>query len=176
MYLIQNLQILKNIYTLKKKDSDSRLHICAVMISYDIVPHILPIGLRKKLSFVYHYRIAHIAILVLAILAIPLALTNNYFMADQFSRFYGRLYAPIVVAPFILAVLGFRTGQPIVLMGMVAGALSVFAWRKWIYPLLGTTDGLFPCMLVNGLVILAVHYLWLHQKRLKEANHNLLNK
>ena len=149
--------------------ADSRLHICSVMVSYDIVPNILPMRLRRKLSLVDHYRIAHMAILFLAIVAIPLALTNSYFIADQFSRFYGRLYAPIVVAPFILAVLGFRSGQRTVLIGMVAGALSVFAWRKWIYPLLGTNDGLFPCMLVNGLVMLGIHYLWPHRNHIKAS-------
>ncbi|MGI2299694.1 sodium:solute symporter family protein [Candidatus Cardinium hertigii] len=156
--------------------ADSRLHICAVMISYDIVPNILPVCLRKKLSFAYHYKIAHMAILVLATLAVPLALSSSYFIADQFARFYGRLYVPIVVAPFILAVLGFCTTQRTVLIGMVAGALSVFAWRKWIYPILGTTDSVVPCMVVNGLVILGVHYLWPGQKRIKEPNDGLLKQ
>ncbi|MGI2257453.1 sodium:solute symporter family protein [Candidatus Cardinium hertigii] len=158
--------------------ADSRLHICAVMISYDIVPNILPMRLRKKLSFIYHYRIAHMTILVLATLSIPLALSSNYFIASHICRFYGRLYAPIVVAPFILAVLGFRTTQRTVLIGMVAGALSVFAWLEWVYPLLKTTDSIFPCMLVNGLVMLVVHYLWPDQKRIKEPNdnHQLINQ
>ncbi|TSJ80952.1 MAG: sodium:solute symporter family protein [Candidatus Cardinium sp.] len=152
--------------------ADSRLHICAVMISYDILPNILPF--RKNISSAYHYRMAHMAILFITTLAIPLALSSNYFIVDKVVLWYSRLYVPVVVAPFILAVLGFRTRTA--LIGMVAGALAVFAWRKWIFPILGTNDGVFPCMLINGLVMLAAHYLLPKSKRIKELNDDPLKQ
>lgn len=135
--------------------ADSRLHICAVMISYDILPSILP--LRKNISSAYHYTIAYMAILVVTILAIPLALSSSDVIMQKVALLYNRWYVPVVVAPFILAVLGFRGAPYTALIGMVAGALAVFAWRKWMFPILGTNDGVFPCMLINGLVMLAVH-------------------
>ncbi|AXI24285.1 Sodium:solute symporter family protein [Cardinium endosymbiont of Sogatella furcifera] len=148
--------------------ADSRLHICSIMISYDIFPNILPVRFRKKISSVHHYRIAHVAILVVAILAIPLALSSSYYIVEKVALWYNRWYVPVVVAPFVLAVLGFRSASHTALAGMVAGALSVLAWRKWIFPLLGTNDGVFPCMVVNGLVMLVVHRLWPRSKEVEE--------
>lgn len=150
--------------------ADSRLHICSVMISYDILPNILPVRFRKNLSSAYHYRMAHMAILVVTMLAIPLALSSSYRIVDKVVLWYGRLYVPVAVAPFILAVLGFRSAPRTALIGMAAGALAVFAWRKWIFPLLGTNDGVFPCMLVNGLVMLAAHYLLPQPNHTKTLN------
>ncbi|MDN5247437.1 MAG: hypothetical protein V3580_04535 [Candidatus Cardinium sp.] len=143
--------------------ADSRLHICSVMISYDILPSILPSRLRKNISSADHHRMAYIAILIISILAISLAFSSsNYVIVDRVALWYSRLYVPIVVAPFILAVLGFRSAPRTVLIGMTAGALAVFAW--WMFPILGTTGGVFPCMLINGLVMLAVHHLWPRSK------------
>ena len=145
--------------------ADSRLHICAVMTSYDLVPSILPERLRKKLSSNDHYTIGYIAILVITILSILLALGNSYFIVIRLALWYSRLYVPVIVAPFILAVLGFSSSKTTVLTGMASGALAVFAWRQWITPILGTDDGVFPCMLVNGLVMLAANYLSKYKKR-----------
>ena len=150
--------------------ADSRLHICAVMVSHDILPNILPVRLRKNISSAHHYRMAYMAILVVTILAIPLALSSSYFIVEKVVLWYSRLYVPVVVAPFILAVLGFRSAQRTALIGMAAGVLTVFTWRKWIFPLLGTNDGVFPCMLVNGLVMLAAHYLLPQPKDPKEPD------
>lgn len=63
--------------------ADSRLHISAVMISYDILPNILPVRFRKNLSAAAHYKMAYMAILVVTILAVPLALSSNYFIVDK---------------------------------------------------------------------------------------------
>ncbi len=150
--------------------ADSRLHICSVMISYDILPNLFPVRFRKNLSSAYHYRMAHMAILFIMILTIPLALSSSYFVVDKVVLWCSRLYVPVVVAPFILAVFGFRSPPRTALIGMLAGTLAVFAWRKWIFSLLGTNDGVFPCMLVNGLVMLAVHYLLPKPKYTKESN------
>lgn len=150
--------------------ADSRLHICSVMISYDILPNILPVRFRKHISSAHHYRMAHVAILVVVVLAIPLALSSSYYIVEKVALFYNRWYVSVVVAPFVLAVLGFRSTSRTTLMGMAAGVLAVCAWRKWMFPLLGTNDGAFPCMVVNGLVMLAVHYVWPRSKERKEPD------
>ncbi len=153
--------------------ADSRLHISAVMISYDILPNILPLRFRKNLSPAAHYKMAYIAILMITILAVPLALSSSYFIVDKVALLYSRFYVPVVVAPFILAVLGFRAAQRTALIGMVAGGLSVFVWRQWIGMLVGTNDCVFPCMLINGLVMLAVHYLWPHTKGIQTSDNRV---
>ncbi len=40
--------------------ADSRLHVCSVMISYDILPILLRVRLKKHLSCIAHYRVAYI--------------------------------------------------------------------------------------------------------------------
>ncbi|TSJ81319.1 MAG: hypothetical protein NMK33_02350 [Candidatus Cardinium sp.] len=140
--------------------ADSRLHICAVMI-YDILPILFRARFRENVSCTDHYRIAYVSILVIAMLAIVLSLNSPYLsMIGRMTNWLHDFYIPIVVAPFILAVLGFRSSSPAALIGMATGALAVVVWPKWIYPLLRTTSNGFPCVLVNGLTMLAVHYVW----------------
>ncbi len=151
--------------------ADSRLHISAIMISYDIVPVILPLRLRKKLSCMDHYKIAYIAILLIVTLSILLCLHIPYFFSLRcLTDWINRLYIPMVAAPFILAVLGFRTSSTIALIGMATGALAVSAWRKWIACILRTDSSFFPCVLVSGLTMLALHYVWTRSKRKRKGS------
>ncbi|AXI24249.1 Sodium:solute symporter family protein [Cardinium endosymbiont of Sogatella furcifera] len=140
--------------------ADSRLHVCAVMISYDLLPTLLRVRLRKNLSCIVHYRIAYISILVITTFVIVLCLNSAYLATlRDMSNWLGRFYIPIVAAPFILAVLGFHNTSPTALIGMATGALAVVAWGKWVYPILLTGSSTFPCVLANGLAMLAVHYI-----------------
>ncbi|WP_419241818.1 hypothetical protein [Cardinium endosymbiont of Nabis limbatus] len=109
--------------------------------------------------------------LVIAVLGIFLSLNSSTLSAIRtMSNWFDRFYIPIIAAPFILAVLGFRTTARNALMGMAAGALAVIAWRKLVAPLLLTASGTFPCVLVNGLVMLAVHYLWPRSRRVEKLD------
>ncbi len=54
--------------------ADSRLHICTVMITHDILPVLLRVRLRKNISYPDHYKVAYISILVIATLSIFLSL------------------------------------------------------------------------------------------------------
>ena len=65
---------------------------------------------------------------------------------------------PIMTAPFLLAIFGFRGSARTAVMGMVAGTLSIWAWNRWVEPRTGI-DGSFVSMMVNGLVMMAAHYL-----------------
>lgn len=151
--------------------ADSRLHICAVMISYDILPVLLRARFRRHLSCRHYYRVAYISILVIATLTIILCVNSAYLSTlRRMTNVLHRFYMPIVAAPFILAVLGFHSSSLTALIGMVAGVLSVVSWRKWVAPLLFTDSSTFPCVLVNGLTMLAVHYLWPRSKRAKKLD------
>lgn len=151
--------------------ADSRLHICAVMISYDILPMLLRVRLRKNISCTDHYRVAYISILVIAMVAIILSLNSPYLsIVRGMTNWLHSFYMPIVVAPFILAVLGFRSTSRTALIGMATGALAVVAWPKWISPLLLTNSSAFPCVLVNGLAMLAAHYLSPRSRRTKKLD------
>ncbi|ROT47544.1 hypothetical protein [Candidatus Cardinium hertigii] len=65
---------------------------------------------------------------------------------------------PIITAPFVLAVFGFRGSGRTALIGMATGIVTIIAWNQWIEPTTGI-DGSFVCMLANGLAMLAAHYL-----------------
>ncbi|WP_243553070.1 hypothetical protein [Candidatus Cardinium sp. cBcalN2] len=76
------------------------------------------------------------------------------FLAIDFS-------IPVVTAPFILSVFGFRGTSRTALIGMATGTLAILVWSKWVEPIdseIGI-DGAFPCMLANGLAMMAAHYL-----------------
>ena len=67
----------------------------------------------------------------------------------------------MIMAPFLLAIFGFRGSARTAVMGMVAGALSICAWNRWIEPRTDI-DGSFVSMMVNGLVMMAEHYFLPH--------------
>lgn len=65
---------------------------------------------------------------------------------------------PILTAPFILAVFGFRGTTRTALIGMCTGVVTILIWNKWIEPST-ELNGAFVAMLANGLAMLAAHYL-----------------
>ena len=68
---------------------------------------------------------------------------------------------PIMTAPYILAIYGFRTTSSTALIEMVSGIVSILCWDRWLNIKTKTgIDGSVCCMLVNGLTMLAVHYLF----------------
>lgn len=85
--------------------------------------------------------------------------------SDLFAllKFRFDCFIPIVTAPFILAVLGFRGGSSTALMGMAAGIVTILAWNRWIEPTTAM-NGSFIAMVVNGLVMRVVHYVSLKLK------------
>ncbi|UWW97142.1 MAG: sodium:solute symporter family protein [Candidatus Cardinium sp.] len=136
--------------------ADSYLNSCAVMVSHDIVGSVRGV---KKTPYVYQIRIARLTTIVIGLCAMCVAfwcrdLLKLMFLAIDFS-------IPIVTAPFILAVFGFRGTSRTSLIGMATGTLAILVWSKWVEPLdpeIGI-DGAFPCMLANGLAMMAAHYL-----------------
>ncbi|WP_262494596.1 sodium:solute symporter family protein [Candidatus Cardinium hertigii] len=136
--------------------ADSYLNSCAIMVSHDIVGSVQGI---KKTSYIYQIRIARLTTIVIGLCAMCVAfwcrdLLKLMFLAIDFS-------IPVVTAPFILSVFGFRGTSRTALIGMATGTLAILVWSKWVEPLdpsIGI-DGAFPSMLANGLAMLAAHYL-----------------
>ncbi|WP_419241450.1 hypothetical protein [Cardinium endosymbiont of Nabis limbatus] len=113
----------------------------------------------KKTPYVYQIRVARLTTIVIGLCAMCVAfscrdLLKLMFLAIDFS-------IPVVTAPFILSVFGFRGTSRTALIGMATGTLAILVWSKWVEPLdpeIGI-DGAFPCMLANGLAMMAAHYL-----------------
>ena len=131
--------------------ADSALNTCSVMIAHDIVQ-----SLQKEISDARKLKIAKTTTLIIGLLSMMVAFKYK----DLLKLVYWSLdcKVPILTAPFILAILGFRTGSFTALIGMATGLLTIVAWNIWIEPII-EIDGAFPCMLANGLAMLAAHYL-----------------
>lgn len=136
---------------------DSRLHVASIMLAYDIPKSI---GCFRKFIHLHQVKVARLGLFVLGLLTMVLAFNCPISILSRILMWYARFYVPVIIAPFILAVLGFRTSSPfLVLIGMVTGLLSMLAWRKWMVSIVGTSTGHVPCMLMNGLVMVIAHYL-----------------
>jgi len=135
---------------------DSRLHVASIMLAYDIPKSI---GCFRKLLHLYQVQVVRVALFVLALITMVLAFNLGTSTLYSMIIWCTRFYVPVIIAPFILAVLGLRTSSVAALIGMVTGLLSMLAWQKWMVSIVGTTTGHVPCMFMNGLVMIIVHYL-----------------
>ncbi|AWN81639.1 sodium:solute symporter family transporter [Candidatus Cardinium hertigii] len=133
--------------------ADSCLNNCAIIIVHDIM------GSIKKISLTNTIQLARLTSFVVGLCAMVLAFRCKNLL--ELLKISFDFSIPIVTAPFLLAIYGFRSSSLTALIGMGIGALTILAWNKWIKPLESTIeiDGAFPCMLANGLAMLAAHYL-----------------
>ena len=159
--------------------ADSSLNNCAVMVSHDLLPTIQNMQLphRSKWSSVRILAqilggIGHLLAKIIPH-SNPLRLARYTSVAVGVSAMMLAFYCkdllqlmllslafsvPIMTAPFLLAIFGFRGSARTAIMGMVAGTLSIWAWDRWVEPRTDI-DGSFVSMVVNGLVMMAAHYL-----------------
>ncbi|MGI2298616.1 sodium:solute symporter family protein [Candidatus Cardinium hertigii] len=135
--------------------ADSCLHACSIMFSHDIMECIT--NVNNHTFYTHQIRIAKLTIIVIGLLAMIIYLynqnTNTYIYIWS-----GLIYVSIVIAPFILAILGFRGTSRTALIGMSTGILVMLSWNKWIRPLAGTLPTFAP-ILANGFAMIISHYL-----------------
>ncbi|MDD9139906.1 MAG: hypothetical protein NQ127_03175, partial [Candidatus Cardinium sp.] len=155
--------------------ADSDLNSCAVMVSHDVVtsikkislPHNHPFLLVRFVTNILHAFIKNIPSISPLWLArvtsviVGLAAMLLAFQAKNLLDFLCIMFdfsVPVVTAPYVLAIFGFRATSRTALIGMATGIGSILAWKQWIE---STTNinGSFFCMLANGLAMLLAHYL-----------------
>lgn len=131
----------------------SILNTCAVIFCHDIIGVIQS---TKENLDLYQLRWAKVIILVVGLSGIALV----FYYHDLLSSIYWMLSFcfGMLLAPFILAVLGFRSTFATVLVGMVAGFFTILYWNVCVEPSTNI-DGTFIAVLVNGLTMVAFHYL-----------------
>ncbi|WP_162534178.1 sodium:solute symporter family transporter [Candidatus Cardinium hertigii] len=152
--------------------ADSKLNTCSVMVSHDIVesiktmkfPYFSSLRFRARLlkrlirlvDGINPIQLARLTSMIIGLFAMVLA----FYCKDLLTLLMLALalYVPIVTAPFVLALFGFRGSSQTALIGMITGIVAILAWNRWIKPITGM-DGSFFCMLANGLAMLAAHYL-----------------
>ncbi|MDN5246881.1 MAG: sodium:solute symporter family protein [Candidatus Cardinium sp.] len=134
--------------------ADSCLNTSAVIVSHDIWA---PLQKAKKMDDLRKLKIARWATLIIGLSSMFLA----FYYQDLFSLFMlvFSFSLPVITAPALLAILGFRGTSRTALIGMATGAMTMLVWNKWIQAKTGI-DGTFVCMLANGLAMMAAHYLF----------------
>jgi len=136
------------VLALAMSTADSTINSTAVIIANDILP---PLRLQKEGSL----QAAKNATLFLGFFSVLLALHIKGIL--KIILLSACFYAPIVVAPMLLAIFGFQTSRRVVLMAMGAGAtaVSIFLFvLRW-----DDVISIPPSLLVNFIVMLGAHYL-----------------
>ncbi|WP_419241429.1 sodium:solute symporter family protein [Cardinium endosymbiont of Nabis limbatus] len=133
--------------------ADSSLNACAIMVGHDMVKSLYN---QKEITDAFQLKIGRWATLVVGLLAMML----GFYCNDLLQLLYWGLdiFVPTITAPFILAIFGFRGTSRTALIGIATGVFSILGWKKWIEPCIGM-DGSFLAMAVNGLAMMAAHYL-----------------
>ncbi|AWN81775.1 Sodium/glucose cotransporter [Candidatus Cardinium hertigii] len=133
--------------------ADSDLNACSVIVSHDVYGSLQHV---KRIAVLSPLLLARCATIVVGLSAMFLAFKYNNLL--ELLRLLINFFVPVVTAPFLLAVYGFRGSSRTALIGMATGIGAILAWKQWIE---STTDidGSFFCMLANGLAMLVAHYL-----------------
>ncbi|MDD9139657.1 MAG: sodium:solute symporter family protein [Candidatus Cardinium sp.] len=133
--------------------ADSKLNTCAVLVSHDIVGSIQA---TKGIADKHKLGLARLTVLTMGIYAMLLVFQRRDLLSLLMFGF--DVSVPIITAPFLLAVYGFRSSSRTALIGMATGISTILAWNRWIEPTTGI-NGAFFCILANGLAMLLAHYL-----------------
>ncbi len=144
---------------LSMSTADAQLNSCAVMVSHDMV-HCLT-G-KRGVPYERQLRLTKITTVAVGICATLLSFYSNDLLA--LLKLHFDFYIPIITAPFVLAILGFRGAAQTALVGMATGLVTIIVWKLWVEPQTGI-NGSFLCMVANGLAMAAVHS-WLKKKKL----------
>ncbi|MDD9139506.1 MAG: hypothetical protein NQ127_01065 [Candidatus Cardinium sp.] len=126
--------------------TDSDLNVCSVIVSHDIYASLQNIS---RMPVISPLLLARCTTIIVGLTAMFLAFKYNNLL--ELLCLVIDFFVPIVTAPFLLAVYGFRGSSPTALIGMATGIGAILAWNRWIEPTTGI-NGAFFCML-------AAHYL-----------------
>ena len=133
--------------------ADSCLNACSVIVSHDILESIQK---EKEIDDTRKLKIARSTTLVVGLFSMFLAFYCKDLLKLLMLSFAFSL--PVITAPALLAIFGFRGTSRTALIGMATGALAILVWNKWVKSATGI-NGAFICMLANGLAMMAAHYL-----------------
>jgi Na+/proline symporter len=134
------------VIALAMSTADSALNSCAVLVTNDILP---PLKITKQAS-VY---MANITTFVIGFLAISLTLSIQNIL--KILLLSANFYIPILTAPMLLTIFGFRTSKRSIFIGMGAG----FLITMFLLIYFQDVNSLFPGMFTNLAFLLGSHYL-----------------
>lgn len=129
--------------------TDSYINSAAVLFAHDFCRQL-------KIKWVQHNELlaSRLFTIVLGVGAIVIALSATDLL--DLTLIASSFYMPVVTAPLILAILGFRTTSKIVLFAMANGFTTVLVWR-----FIDTdVNSVIPGTIVNFLTLLLGHYIF----------------
>jgi signal transduction histidine kinase len=129
--------------------ADSWINSTSILIFNDFLK---PLKIKFILNELYSVRIISI---IVGALSLVLSL-NDKTLTELLVTAYS-FYMPIVTVPFIMAVLGFRSSENSVLIGMGSGFITVVIW-DYILQIKAFNSVPFA-MIVNLFVLIGYHYL-----------------
>lgn len=135
--------------------ADSYLNVVGVSIMHDVLkPLKINLCTKTELKFV------RILTFIAGILATIIALyfDNIFELALYTTNFWG----PIVVAPLLMTIFGFKTTQWPFLIGAIFGFGMFMIWEYFSLKEITYVYSIIPAIFTNMLTFLAVHYLFNH--------------
>ena len=126
--------------------ADSYINTASVLFTHDIVG-LLHIKSKRPVL------VARVFAFSIGVLGLCLALVMNDLL--EIALLVASLYIPMITAPLLLALFGFRTSKRVVLAAMAVGFVSMVICRI----LFKNIDSVIPGLLANLVTLLSSHYL-----------------
>ena len=140
--------ILSGVMAMIMSTVDSFINAASVIVVHDFLK---PLKVKVFKDELFSARVIS---LVIGLVAIALLFRQDSLLNLLVSAY--SFYMPIVTLPFIMAILGFRSTEKSVILGMATGALTVILWN---YFDIQVVDNIVPAMLANLSVLMGSHYL-----------------
>ena len=139
--------ILVGIGAMCMSNADANLNSAAVVLTHDFLN---PLNIKLKSELMLTKGIALIIGLVAVFLAsLDYDLLSLVFMTQSYN---------LVTIPLILAILGFRTTEKVVLIAMGANFICVLIWRTWFMDIT-EIDSMVPGDIASLVSLIGGHYL-----------------
>ncbi|MCC8419193.1 MAG: hypothetical protein LN590_06680 [Rickettsia endosymbiont of Glossina mortisans submortisans] len=138
--------IVSGLAALIMSTADSHINAASMLVASDIM--------NKDINSDNLF-ICRLASIIIGVLGIFLAILQNNILDIMLMS--ASFYMPIVTVPFIFTVVGFRSSGKAVLIGMIAGFITVVIWR--IFFMNTGIDSVVPGIIANLLFLFGSHYL-----------------
>lgn len=127
--------------------ADSYINTSSILFSYDLCQ-----SLGVKLSAKKSLLLVRVSSLLIGVSGLLLSLFSQNLLNLILNTY--SFYMPIVSIPLILAIFGFRSSSTAVLIGMVAGFVTVIYFKVF-----SKVDSIMPGMLGNLIFFMGSHYI-----------------
>lgn len=138
--------ILIGISALAMSTADSHMNVASVLFAHDLCKPMFKIDK-------YELLISRFFSVAIGIFAIVIALYSQDILTIILQ--VQSIYMPVVTMPFILTIMGFRSSEKSLVIGMIAGLISSILWKIFVKDV----DGIVFSMLVNAIFFITSHYV-----------------